>query len=281
MEIKYRQMRNAIFDVSGKVAIVTGGTGVLGGSIAESFLTAGAKVVIIGRNEENVERKIEFFRKKFGEGEVLGYSCNVLDIDRLKIVKRDILDKWNGVDILINCAGGNVKGATLTDQQSFFDMNLDLWDDVLNLNLNGSIYPSFVFGEIMAGRKAGCIINISSMAALTAITRVPGYSSAKAAVDNFTRWLAMEMALKFSDKIRVNAIAPGFFIGNQNRNILLNDDGSLTERSEKVLAKTPMKRFGDITELNGAVQFLCSDAASFITGIVLPVDGGFSIFSGV
>ncbi|MEA4994909.1 MAG: SDR family oxidoreductase [Petrimonas sp.] len=274
-------MRNAIFDVSGKVAIVTGGTGVLGGSIAESFLTAGAKVVIIGRNEENVERKIEFFRKKFGEGEVLGYSCNVLDIDRLKIVKRDILDKWNGVDILINCAGGNVKGATLTDQQSFFDMNLDLWDDVLNLNLNGSIYPSFVFGEIMAGRKAGCIINISSMAALTAITRVPGYSSAKAAVDNFTRWLAMEMALKFSDKIRVNAIAPGFFIGNQNRNILLNDDGSLTERSEKVLAKTPMKRFGDITELNGAVQFLCSDAASFITGIVLPVDGGFSIFSGV
>ena len=274
-------MRNANFDVSGKVAIVTGGTGVLGGSIAESFLTAGAKVVIIGRNEENVERKIEFFRKKFGEGEVLGYSCNVLDIDRLKIVKRDILDKWNGVDILINCAGGNVKGATLTDQQSFFDMNLDLWDDVLNLNLNGSIYPSFVFGEIMAGRKAGCIINISSMAALTAITRVPGYSSAKAAVDNFTRWLAMEMALKFSDKIRVNAIAPGFFIGNQNRNILLNDDGSLTERSEKVLAKTPMKRFGDITELNGAVQFLCSDAASFITGIVLPVDGGFSIFSGV
>ena len=281
MEIKYRQMRNAIFDVSGKVAIVTGGTGVLGGSIAESFLTAGAKVVIIGRNEENVERKIEFFRKKFGEGEVLGYSCNVLDIDRLKIVKRDILDKWNGVDILINCAGGNVKGATLTDQQSFFDMNLDLWDVVLNLNLNGNIYPSFVFGEIMAGRKAGCIINISSMAALTAITRVPGYSSAKAAVDNFTRWLAMEMALKFSDKIRVNAIAPGFFIGNQNRNILLNDDGSLTERSEKVLAKTPMKRFGDITELNGAVQFLCSDAASFITGIVLPVDGGFSIFSGV
>lgn len=274
-------MGNTIFDVSGKVVIVTGGTGILGGSIAESFLTAGAKVAIIARNAENVEKRIEFFRKRFGEGKVLGYSCNVLDIDRLKIVKRDILDKWNGVDILINCAGGNVKGATLAGQQSFFDMNLDLWDEVLNLNLNGTIYPSFVFGEIMAERKAGCIMNISSMAALTAITRVPGYSAAKAAVDNFTRWLAMEMALKFSDKIRVNAIAPGFFIGNQNRNVLLNDDGSLTERSEKVLARTPMKRFGEITELNGAVQFLCSDAASFITGIVLPVDGGFSIFSGV
>lgn len=281
MEIKYRQMRNAIFDISGKVAIVTGGTGVLGGSIAESFLTAGAKVAIIGRNEENVSKKTGFFQKNFGEGKVLGYSCNVLDMGRLKIVKRDILEKWNGVDILINCAGGNVKGATLAGRQSFFDMDLDLWDDVLNLNLNGTIYPSFVFGEIMAERKAGCIVNISSMAALTAITRVPGYSSAKAAVDNFTRWLAMEMALKFSDKIRVNAIAPGFFIGNQNRSVLLNDDGSLTERSEKVLERTPMKRFGDVTELNGAVQFLCSDAASFITGVVLPVDGGFSIFSGV
>ncbi|HHV85258.1 MAG TPA: SDR family oxidoreductase [Petrimonas sp.] len=274
-------MNNNIFDVSEKVAIVTGGTGVLGGSIAESLLKSGTKVVIIGRSEEKVRKKTELFHNNFGTEKVLGYACNVLDIDQLRIVKKDILDKWNRIDILINCAGGNVKGATLTEQQSFFDMNLDLWDDVLNLNLNGSIYPSFVFGEIMAEQKTGCIINISSMAALTSITRVPGYSAAKAAIDNFTRWLAMEMALKFSDKIRVNAIAPGFFIGNQNRNVLLNDDGTLTQRSEKVLAKTPMKRFGDIGELNGTVQFFCSDAASFITGVVLPVDGGFSIFSGV
>ncbi|WP_436416399.1 SDR family oxidoreductase [Petrimonas sp.] len=274
-------MKNDNFDISEKVAIVTGGTGVLGGSIAESLLRAGAKVVIIGRSEEKVMKKAELFRENFVTEKVLGYTCDVLDVDRLKAVKNEILEKWDRIDILINCAGGNVSGATLTDQQSFFDMKLNLWDDVLNLNLNGSIYPSFVFGETMAEQKAGCIINISSMAALTAITRVPGYSAAKAAIDNFTRWMAMEMALKFSDKIRVNALAPGFFIGNQNRNVLLNEDGSLTERSEKVLARTPMKRFGDITELNGAVQFLCSQAASFITGVVLPVDGGFSVFSGV
>jgi NAD(P)-dependent dehydrogenase (short-subunit alcohol dehydrogenase family) len=138
-----------------------------------------------------------------------------------------------------------------------------------------------VFGEVMAKQKKGCIINISSMAAYSAITRIPGYSAAKTAVSNFTQWLATEMALKHGDGIRVNALAPGFFIGDQNRAILINPDGSLTERSKKVLAKTPMGRFGDITELNGAVQFLCSDAASFITGVVLPVDGGFSAFSGV
>ena len=159
--MKYWKMRSTIFDVSGKVAIVTGGTGVLGGSIAESFLTAGAKVVIIARNAENVEKRTEFLRKKFGEEKVLGYSCDVLNIDRLKMVKRDILDKWNGVDILINCAGGNVKGATLAGQQSFFDMNLDLRGDVLDLNLNGSIYPSFDCREKIPHLNNGCLSNIS------------------------------------------------------------------------------------------------------------------------
>jgi Dehydrogenases with different specificities (related to short-chain alcohol dehydrogenases) len=138
-----------------------------------------------------------------------------------------------------------------------------------------------VFGEVMAKQKSGCIVNVSSMAAYSAITRIPGYSAAKTAVSNFTQWLATEMAMKYGDGIRVNAIAPGFFIGDQNRAILINPDGTLTERSKKVLAKTPMGRFGDITELNGAVQFLCSEAAKFITGVVLPIDGGFSAFSGV
>ncbi|MDR1344458.1 MAG: SDR family oxidoreductase, partial [Tannerellaceae bacterium] len=150
-----------------------------------------------------------------------------------------------------------------------------------NLNMNGTVYPSMVFGRIMAQQKKGCIVNVSSMAAYSALTRVPGYSAAKSAVSNFTQWLATEMALKYGDGIRVNAIAPGFFIGDQNRSVLINPDGSLTDRSRKVLAKTPMNRFGDISELNGAVQFLCSDAAGFITGVTLPIDGGFSAFSGV
>ena len=147
--------------------------------------------------------------------------------------------------------------------------------------MNGTVYPSYVFGKVMAQQKSGSIINVSSMAAFQSMTRVPGYSAAKAAVSNFTQWLAMEMAMKYGDGVRVNAIAPGFFIGDQNRAVLINPDGSLTDRSKKVLANTPMKRFGDITELNGAVQFLCSPAASFITGVVLPVDGGFNMFSGV
>ena len=275
-------MVNGKFDISGKVAVVTGGTGVLGGSIAASLLAEGVRAVIIGRSKDKVEQKIRMLKENhFGDDKLLGYSCDVLDLNQLQTVKNLVLDQWKRIDILINCAGGNIPGATLRADQSFFEMDIKPWNDVLDLNLNGSIYPSYVFGEVMARQKEGCIIYISSMAALTAITRVPGYSAAKAAIDNFTKWLAVEMAVKFSDRIRVNAIAPGFFIGNQNRNVLLNEDGTLTERSEKVLASTPMKRFGDITELNGAVQFLCSDAASFITGAILPVDGGFSIFSGV
>jgi len=275
-------MVNGKFDISGKVAVVTGGTGVLGGSIAASLLAEGVRVVIIGRSKDKVEQKIRMLKENhFGDDKLLGFSCDVLDLNQLQTVKNLVLDQWKRIDILINCAGGNIPGATLRADQSFFEMDIKPWNDVLDLNLNGSIYPSYVFGEVMARQKEGCIIYISSMAALTAITRVPGYSAAKAAIDNFTKWLAVEMAVKFSDRIRVNAIAPGFFIGNQNRNVLLNEDGTLTERSEKVLASTPMKRFGDITELNGAVQFLCSDAASFITGAILPVDGGFSIFSGV
>jgi NAD(P)-dependent dehydrogenase (short-subunit alcohol dehydrogenase family) len=160
-------------------------------------------------------------------------------------------------------------------------MDLDGWNKATNLNMNGTVYPSYVFGKVMAKQGSGSSINISSMAAYSAITRVAGYSAAKAAITNFTQWLASDLAIKFGDGIRVNAIAPGFFIGDQNRNILINPDGSLTERSVKVIAKTPMRRFGEIEELNGAVQFLCSDAASFITGALLPIDGGFSAFSGV
>lgn len=270
---------NDMFDISGKVALVTGGSGVLGSNIAEGFLRAGAKVIIIGAHQERVDKALEHL--KTINDSVWGVACNVLDMESLQAVKDKILAQWGRIDILVNAAGGNIPGGTLTVDQNIFDMKVADLNKVVDLNLYGSVYPCLVFGEIMAKQQSGSIVNVSSMAAYESITRVPGYSMAKSAVENFTRWLAQEMAIKFSEKIRVNAIAPGFFIGNQNRAILINPDGSLTDRSKKVIAKTPMKRFGDISELNGAVQFLCSDAASFITGAVLPVDGGFSAFSGV
>jgi NAD(P)-dependent dehydrogenase (short-subunit alcohol dehydrogenase family) len=270
---------NELFSIDGKVAIITGACGVLGGSVAQSFIKAGARVVVIGTKQEKLDAKVkEVF--DLG-GEVIGFIGDVLDIPSLEKIATEVVAKWGRIDVLLNIAGGNIPGATLMPDQSFFDMDISKWDKVTNLNMNGTVYPSFVFGKVMAAQMTGSIINISSMAAMQAMTRVPGYSAAKAAVGNFTQWLAMEMAMKYGDGIRVNAIAPGFFIGEQNRAVLINPDGTLTDRSLKVMANTPMKRFGDINELNGAVQFLCSEAASFITGVVLPVDGGFSSFSGV
>lgn len=275
-------MKNNIFNIHGRVAIVTGATGVLGGSIANSLVEARVKVVAMGRNDKKLNEKIEELKKLSDDEEsVMGFTCNILDVDELKQVREKIIEKWGRIDILVNCAGGNIPEATLQESQSLFDLSLKGWNEVIDVNLNGSVYPSFVFGEAMAEQKEGSIINVSSMATYSAISRVPGYSVAKTGVNIFTQWMAMEMAVKYSDKIRVNAIAPGFFIGEQNKNVLINPDGSLTERSNKILARTPMRRFGDINELNGAVQFLCSDAASFITGTILPIDGGFSSFSGV
>lgn len=269
---------NEMFDITGKTAIITGGSGVLGSNIAQGFLQAGAKVFIIGAHQDKVDNILQKLKPL---GEIDGRVCNVLNIDELKTLRKDILDQWGHVDILVNAAGGNIPGGTLTQEQTIFDMKTTDLNKVVDLNLYGSVYPCLIFGEIMAKQGNGNIVNVSSMSTFSALTRVPGYSIAKSGIEIFTKWLATEMAIKFNEKIRVNAIAPGFFIGHQNRAVLINPDGSLTERSRKVLAKTPMKRFGDISELNGAVQFLCSDAASFITGIVMPIDGGFSAFSGV
>lgn len=269
---------NEMFSIAGKTAVITGGSGVLGSNIARGFLKAGAKVYIIGAHEDRVAKMVEELTPL---GEVKGSACNVLDIDSLKALKDKLVAEWGTVDILVNAAGGNIPGGTLTPEQTIFDMKVADLNKVVDLNLYGSVYPCLVFGEIMAKQGHGSIVNVSSMAAYDALTRVPGYSIAKSGIIIFTKWLAQEMALKFSEKIRVNAIAPGFFIGHQNKAVLLNPDGSLTERSQKVLNKTPMRRFGDISELNGAVQFLSSDAASFITGITMPIDGGFSSFSGV
>lgn len=257
------------FSIKGKVAVITGAAGVLGGSLARHFAAQGAEVVALVHRPE----QLELFP--------CAYACNVMDVSSVSEVAAKIKERFSKVDILINVAGGNVAGANVMPDQNFWDMKIEDWNKVLDLNLNGTVYPCHAFAELFAKQGYGCILNISSMAAYDAITRVAGYGAAKEGVSNFTRWLAAEMAIKYGDKIRVNALAPGFFIGKQNRAALLNEDGSLTERSLKVIAKTPMRRFGDITELNGAAQFLCSDAASFITGVVLPVDGGFNSFSGV
>jgi NAD(P)-dependent dehydrogenase (short-subunit alcohol dehydrogenase family) len=266
------------FNISGSVAVVTGGGGVLGSNITKSLLGAGVKVMALDIRQEALDNRIMELREY---GEVSALTCDVLDMDSLRQVRREIMDKWGKTDILINAAGGNIPGATLMEDQSIFDMKMEDFNRVNELNMNGTVCPCLVFGESMAAAGKGSIINISSMASFSAITRVPGYSVAKSGVEIFTKWLATELAMKFSERIRVNAIAPGFFIGDQNRAVLINPDGSYTERSRKVLAKTPMNRFGDITELNGIVRFLCSDAASFITGTIIPVDGGFCAFSGV
>lgn len=267
----------------GQVAVVTGGSGVLGSNVAAGLLRAGANVAIIGRHDEKVQAALQKLAPaaEAGESEVLGYVCDVLNRAELVETRDRILAAFGRVDILVNCAGGNVKGATVMDDQNVFDLLDEDLRAVIDLNLYGTIYPCLVFGQLMAEQKSGSIINISSMAANTALTRVMGYGIAKEGVNALTKWLAQEMAIKYSPKIRVNAIAPGFFIGEQNRSALLNPDGSLTERSHKVLAKTPMRRFGHISELNGLVGYLCSEAASFVTGTVIPVDGGFSSFSGV
>jgi NAD(P)-dependent dehydrogenase (short-subunit alcohol dehydrogenase family) len=269
----------SLYNIKDKVIVITGAGGVLGGSISKSLSQSGAKIVVLDIRKENLDSQVHEI--KAAGGVAVGFQCNVLDTGSLEEVAGKIVEKWERIDVLINCAGGNVPGATISPEQTIFDMKLEDWEKVVRLNQDGTILPCLAFGKIMAQQKEGCIINISSMATYSALTRVPGYSVAKTGVNIFTKWLATEMAMKFGDKIRVNAVAPGFFIGDQNRAILINPDGSLTERSKKVLAKTPMGRFGDISELNGLVQFLCSDSASFITGAIIPVDGGFSAFSGV
>jgi len=268
-----------LFNIKEKVITVTGAGGVLGGSISKSLSQSGAKIVVLDIRKDNLDNQVHEI--KASGGMAVGFCCNVLELNSLEEVSDKIIEKWGRIDVLINCAGGNVPGATLTSEQTIFDMKWEDWNKVVRLNQDGTILPCLVFGKKMAEQKHGCIINISSMATYSALTRVPGYSVAKTGINIFTQWMATEMALKFGDKIRVNAIAPGFFIGDQNRAILINPDGSLTERSKKVLAKTPMGRFGDISELNGLVHFLCSDSAGFITGAIIPVDGGFSAFSGV
>ncbi|GIV59102.1 SDR family oxidoreductase [Rhodocaloribacter litoris] len=266
------------FDLTGRVAVVTGGYGVLGSRMAEALAGAGAKVAVLGRRPEAAAACAEALCRTGAEA--IPLIADVLDEAALRRACDALLDAWGRVDILINAAGGNVARAR-TDDVPVFTLPFDAFDEVVRLNLHGTVYPTLIFGEAMARQGTGSIVNISSMASFQALSGVMGYSAAKAAIDNFTRWMAVDLARRHGEGLRVNAIAPGFFITRQNRDVLLNPDGSYTERTQKVIAKTPMGRLGRPEELQGPVLWLCSDAASFVTGAVIPVDGGFSAFSGL
>jgi len=268
-----------LYDLSGKTAVVTGGAGVLCAEMCRMLANAGAKVAVLDLNPQAAELLAKELRSNGGKA--LAVECNVLDKTSIESAAQKILEAFNHIDILINGAGGNKAQATATPDQSFFDLPADALRWVFDLNLMGTILPSQVFGKIMADQKSGVILNISSMNAFRPLTRIAAYSAAKAGVSNFTQWLAVHMAQNYSPNIRVNAIAPGFFVGEQNRRLLLNEDGSLTPRGQSILTHTPMNRFGTPDDLLGATMWLVSPASAFVTGIVVPVDGGFSSFSGV
>lgn len=271
-------MSSNAFDLTGRIAVVTGGYGVLGSSMAMALAAAGARVAILGRRAEAAEARAHEIRRQGHEACTL--IADVLDERQVAEARDTLLAQWDRVDILVNAAGGNVSRAR-SDGRSVFEVPLDAFEEVLRLNLHGTVIPSMAFGEVMARTGRGCIVNISSMASIRALSGVLGYSIAKAGIDTFTRWMAVDLARRHGDGIRVNAIAPGFFISEQNRSVLLKPDGTHTDRARAILSQTPMGRFGTAEELAGSLLWLCSDAASFVTGVVLPVDGGFSIASGV
>lgn len=268
-----------LFGLKDKVAVVTGGTGVLGNEMCMALARAGAKVVVLGRRKEAADEVVS--RIVAIGGKALAVSADVLQESDLLRAKKSIVDAFGTIDILVNGAGGNMPGAVVPPDKTFLDLKIDDFKKVVDLNLFGTVMPSQILGEVMVKNKKGVIINISSMSAIVPLTRVGGYSAAKAAISNFTQWLSVEVAKKFGEGIRVNAIAPGFFLTEQNRNLLTNNDGSLTDRGKSIIQGTPFARFGEPGELSGTLLWLCSDASKFVSGIVVPVDGGYSAFSGV
>jgi NAD(P)-dependent dehydrogenase (short-subunit alcohol dehydrogenase family) len=268
-----------MFDLTGKVAIVTGGAGILCGNMCRFLAGRGVKVAILDQNPTAAQNLADEIRSQGGKS--VGIACNVLEKNSIEEAVESVHLNFGHVDILINGAGGNCPQATTNTDQSFFDLPADALRWVFELNLMGTILPSQVIARGMASRKQGVILNISSMNAFRPLTRIAAYSAAKAGVSNFTQWLAVHLAQEYSPAIRVNAIAPGFFIGQQNKRLLLNEDGSFTPRGQAILSHTPMGRFGDPEDLLGTLLWLISPASQFITGIVIPVDGGFSAYSGV
>jgi NAD(P)-dependent dehydrogenase (short-subunit alcohol dehydrogenase family) len=262
-----------------KVAAITGGSGVLGKAFAQGLAEQGVHVYILNRNETDAMLiKDEFASKNL---QLSTIACDVLDEESVQKAVAEIIEKSGKIDILINCAGGNKPGATVMPEQSVTDIRIEDFKKVNDLNLLGTVIPTVAFSKPMIKQGEGCIINISSMASYTPLTRVVAYSASKAAINNFTQWMAVELANKCGGGIRVNAIAPGFFVAKQNRALLLNEDDTLTARGETIISQTPMKRFGEPEDLVSTLLWLCDEKSSFITGVIIPVDGGFSAFSGV
>jgi NAD(P)-dependent dehydrogenase (short-subunit alcohol dehydrogenase family) len=268
------------FSLKDKVIIVTGGTGVLGDAFVKGIVDAGGIAGILGRNEKVANERADAVNASGGKA--IALVADVLNEAHLKAARDKVIDAYGRIDGLVNGAGGNMPGGIIQPDQDLFTMNMDGMRQVMELNLWGTLMPTQVFGEVMAKDSGkGSIINISSMAAQQAVTKVLGYSMAKAAIDNYTKWFALEAANRYGDRIRMNAIAPGFFLTEQNRTLLTQPDGSYTERGNLVMANTPFKRFGKPEELVGALVWLLSDASAFVSGTVVYVDGGFSVFSGV
>ena len=268
-------MKN-LFEIKNRVVVITGGTGVLGSCMVEYLAEQGAKVVVLARNKENGDKLVTGIKAKGFEA--LFLQSNVNDKAILEQNAQDIVAKYGRIDVLINAAGGNMSGATIGPDKTIFDLDVDAFKTVVDLNLFGTVIPTMVFSKVMTEQKQGNIINISSESALRPLTRVVGYGAAKAAVTNFTKYLAIELATKYGEGLRVNAMAPGFFISEQNRSLLTNPDGSLTARGNTIIAHTPFGRFGEPEELLGTLHWLASDASKFVTGTLTVVDGGFDAF---
>ena len=268
---------NELFNIKGYVVVITGGTGMLGRAIAKYLALNGAKVIILGRKEEVGQEIVADIKAAGGECEFLK-----TDVMNQEVVQQNcdyIVEKYGRIDTLLNAAGGNMKGATIAPDQNFFDLEAKQFQTVLDLNLTGTVIPTQVFLKPMVAQGKGSIINFSSMAAFRPMTRVCGYAAAKAGISNFTAFMATECAKKFGEGIRVNAIAPGFFITEQNRALLTNPDGTFTQRGQDVIRQTPFGRMGEPEELCGTIHYLMSDAAKFVTGTVAVVDGGFNAFA--
>ena len=262
-------MKN-LFDIRGRVVVVTGGAGILGRSICVYLAGQGARVAVLDRDEKAGEALVGEIRA--AGGDALFFATDVSN-------REAILGAWGQIDILLNAAGGNMGGATIAPDKSFLDLEIEAFRKVVDLNLFGTVLPTTVFGEAMTARRKGVIVNFCSESALRPLTRVVGYGAAKAAIANYTKYMAAELAMKFSPEMRVNAIVPGFLLTNQNRALLTNEDGSYTDRARTIIAHTPAGRFAEPEELLGTIHYLVSDASSFVTGALAVVDGGFDAFS--